>query len=255
MNRFIATLLLVLLPAGFFPASGSAADRTDAAQVLIRGTVRFVSSSNTYGIMDSDGKRYHPARKLTREFQHDGLAVVVDARLRPDLFGPRMYGPAIEIRKIAKADAYVAEDEREAIRLLLARMNAFNARDLAQLKKLDVVARALSDEQFAGWASGYGNYTLHYVELDGPGTVRLPFDSLEGVCLYSRERVNSMALSGNVEYTVSRFTLSKLDGEWKFVAIAPFEPEDGTDMDQVVKNYLDLARQRYGTIDLAQWKG
>lgn len=254
MKQFIVRLILAIMLMGMIPATGFAASKDEPSLVRIRGTVRFVASLNTYGIIDPDGKRYHPARKLTREFQHDGLEVVVDARLRPDLFGSRMYGTAIEISKIAKANAYVADDEREAIRLLLARMNAFNAKDLGQLKELDVMARGLSDEQFAGWISGYGNYTLHYVELGGPGTVRLPYSSIEGVCLYSRERVNSMALFGNVEYTVIKFTLNKLDDKWKFVMTAPFKPETGTDMEQVVKNYLDLAQQRYGTTDLAKWK-
>lgn len=253
MRRFAVCLLLPLFIAAWTVAVAQAA-ASDPATIRIKGQVRYVQSLAYYGILSDDGKTYQPIKKLPRSFQKDGLAVVVEARLRPDLVGARMYGAAIEVLQIEKAELYISPEDREAIRLLLARMDAFNQRDLAKLRAVDLVARGLSWEQFHSWETGWGNYTLHYVEATSPGGTKPGEHVIAGYCLYSRERVNSMALSGNTQYTIMNFTLTKKDGAWLFTETSAYKPLAGQDIEPLLADLLAKAKKRFGTTNLAEWK-
>lgn len=249
-SAFILLLTATLL-ATFLPTV-AAADGDQ--QIRFKGKVRWVESLGTFALLADDGKKYHPIKQLPRVYQKDDLAVVVDGLLRPDLVGSQMYGPALEVIQINKADKYVSPEEWEAVRLLLQRMAAFNERDLGKLQAIDKVAGNLSREQFDAWLAGWGQFTLHYVEavnIYGPRTIGA---TIEGICLYSRERENSMAISGNKQYTLMKFTLAKNAGKWQFTATAPYRPGMVDNMDDVVKDYLARADERFGTTDLAQAK-
>lgn len=254
MRRFILSILLVLLALSLpMPAALAAGDQAPQT-IRITGKIVFVQSLDYYGILSDEGKQYQPMKKLPRGFQKDGLAVVVEAKLRPDLVAARMYGAAIEVLQINKAELYVSPEERDAITLLLARMDAFNQKDLTKLRQIDQVARSLTQEQFASWQSGWGKYTLHYVEATVPNGLRPGEKVIAGYCLYSRERVDSMAISGNIQHTIMNFVISKKDGTWVFTETSTFKPEPGQDMDAIQAELLNKAKQRFGTTNLAEWK-
>jgi hypothetical protein len=252
MRKITAIFLLafvLLLVAQPLAAAGS-----DEQQIRFQGRVRWVESLGTYALLADDGKKYHPIKQLPRAYQQPDLAVVVVGLLRPDLVGARMYGPALEVQQIVKAGKYVSAEEWEAIRLLLQRMEAFNTGDLTKLQAIDPLALKLSRDQFDAWLAGWGKFTLHYVEASVISAPRPAAPTIEGICLYSRERVNSMALSGNTQYAVMKFTLAKNNGKWQFAAAETVQPDPGTDLDAVVSGYLDRARERFGTTDLAKAK-
>jgi hypothetical protein len=254
MRRSAIFRLLLLIVWTWAVPVAMAADQPSQT-LRIKGQVRFVQSLATYGILSDEGKAYHPIKKLPRTFQKDGLAVVVEGRLRPDLVGARMYGVAFEVTKIEKAELYISPEERDAIPLLLARMDAFNNKDLAKLRSIDTMARNLTWEQFDAWRTGWGNYTLHYLEATTPGGGRPGDKTIAGYCLYSRTRVNSMALSGDQQYAILNFTLAKKDGAWLFTETSAFKPSPDQDMDALIADLLAKAKVRFGTTNLAEWKG
>lgn len=251
-KRALSLLLAVMLLATIVPAY--AAPDSGDQQIRFKGKVRWVESLGAYALLADDGKKYHPAKRLPRAYQKNDLAVVVEGRLRPGLVGSHMYGPAFEVLQIAKADNYVSPEEWEAVRLLVQRMAAFNDRDLGKLQMIDTVALKLTRDNFEEWLAGWGNHTLHYVEavnIFGP----LPVGAtIEGVCLYSRERVNSMALSGNKQFALMKFTLAKNGNKWQFAATESYWPGSEKDMEKVVEDYLARAGARFGTTDLAKAK-
>jgi hypothetical protein len=223
------------------------ASSQDFQTIHMKGTVRYIVSDGTYGILGENGKKYQPIR-LSQEYRHDGLAVVFDAKIRDDLIGARMWGTAVEITQIMKLDQYISAAENEAIRMLLLRMDAFDTRDLGKLQKIDIVSRGLSEQEFNEWLGFYGNFTLRYVEITDaePGMI-------SGLCLYSRELVNAMALSGNVKRTLLCFTLNKLDGEWKFTSTWNYRPSDPEmDLEQYATELEERGKSKYGTDNLAQ---
>lgn len=251
-RKALAFLLAVIMLAAVMPAAAAAAD--DGRQFRFQGKVRWVESLGTYALLADDGKKYHPVKQLPRAYQKNDLAVVVEGRLRPDLVGSHMYGPALEVRQIVKADDYVSPEEKEAVKLLLKRMAAFNDRDLGKLRAIDAMAAKLTQEQFDAWLAGWGKYTLHYVEatnIFGP----LPVGTtIEGICLYSRERVNSMAISGNKQFALMKFTLAKNGDKWQFAATDSYRPGSAEDIEKVIGEYLARAEVRFGTTDLAKMK-
>lgn len=250
-NVLITFLLIAVLAV----SAAAAAAGAEAQAVRFKGKVRWVESLATYALIGDDGSKYHPVKPLPRAYQKNDLAVVVEARLRPDVVGSRMYGPAVEVVDIAKADRYISPEEKEAVALLLARMNAFNARDLARLREIDVMAAKLTKAQFDEWLAGWGKFTLHYVEAANVfGPRPAASGTIEGVCLYSRERTNSMAISGNVQHAVMKFVMAKKDGKLVFTATEAYRPDPAADMEQTVAGYLARAQERYGTTDLSRWK-
>ncbi|MDT8901401.1 hypothetical protein [Anaeroselena agilis] len=249
--KTLIILITVAALTALLPAVSAAADDK---QPLFRfkGKVRWVESLGTYGLLSDEGKQYHPIRKLPRAYQKNDLAVVVEGRLRPDLVGSRMYGAAFEVKQITRAEKYVSPEEWEAVRLLLLRMEAFNEKDIVKLRSVDKMALRLSREQFDAWLAGWGSYTLHYVEAVNSSGPRPGDKTIEGICLYSRQRVNSMAVSGNMQYALMKFTLAKEGGSWQFIATDTYQP--GTDKDEAVAAYLTRAVERFGTTDLAKAK-
>jgi hypothetical protein len=247
INKALALALLVLL---WLPQAPAAAAPDEMPVVRIKGTVRFVSGEKIYCILADSGKKYQPMRRLPRAFQKDGLKVVVDARVREDIIGMRMWGTALEVLNISKASTYISPEDREAVKLLLERMDAFNSRDLAKLQKIDQMAGALAPSEFDAWLAGYGNFTLCYVETGDKVD-----NTIQGTCLYSRELTSGMALSGNINYAIMNFTLTKAGDAWRFSATSSFRPGPGIDLDQYTAELLDKAKQRFGTTNLARWKG
>jgi hypothetical protein len=63
-----------------------------------------------------------------------------------------------------------------------------------------------------------------------------------------------MAISGNRQYAVMRFTLAQQSGDWQFTAMDAYQPGPETDMDEAVADYLANAAERFGTTDLAKAK-
>lgn len=251
---FLIAMITVLAALAMMPAASAAGAENEA--IRFKGKVRWVESLGTYALIADDGKKYHPVKQLPRAYQKDDLAVVVEGRLRPDLVGSRMYGAAVEVMNIYRADKYVSPEEKEAVRLLLARMDAFNERDLVKLRAIDTMALSLSRQQFEEWLAGWGNFTLHYVEASNVFVPKPAAGAtIEGICLYSRERTNSMALSGNRQQAVIKFAMAKKDGKWVFTSVEAYRPDPITDMEQLVADLLARAKERYGTTDLAKWKG
>lgn len=246
----IVPMLAILL--ALLPIVAAAAD--DKPLFRFKGKVRWVESLGTYGLLSDEGKQYHPIKQLPKAYQKNDLPVVVEGRLRPDLVGSRMYGAALEVQQITRADKYVSPEEWEAVRLLLLRMDAFNEKDIVKLRSIDKQALKLSRDQFDSWLAGWGSYTLHYVEAINIFGPRPGGATIEGICLYSRQRVNSMAVSGNTQYAVMKFTLAKSGDEWQFTAMDTYEPEPGSDMEETVAGYLGHAVERFGTTDLATAK-
>ncbi len=246
----IVLMLAILL--ALLPIVAAAAD--DKPLFRFKGKVRWVESLGTYGLLSDEGKQYHPIKQLPRAYQKNDLAVVVEGRLRPDIVGSRMYGAALEVQQIARADKYVSPEEWEAVRLLLLRMDAFNEKDIVKLRSIDKQAPKLSREQFDSWLAGWGSYTLHYVEAVNIFGPRPGGTTIEGICLYSRQRVNSMAVSGNTQYAVMKFTLAKDGGDWQFTAMDTYEPGPDTDREEAVADYLARAVERFGATDLAKAK-
>jgi len=253
VRKTLAILLAALALAAAVPSAAKAAG-DERQLVRIKAKVRYVEFIGAYALLGDDGKKYHPTKKLPRHYQKEGLEVVVEARLRPDFVGVRMYGTAVEVLQIVKADDYISPEERVAVKLLLARMAAFNAGDLVKLREIDAVALRLSREQFETWVAGWGDFTLHYVEATNIFGPKRADAVIEGICLYSRKRVNSMAISGDVQYTLMKFTLAKSGDVWKFTATDAYRPDPALSMEQVVGDYLARAKQRYGTANLAGWK-
>ncbi|MEN6411601.1 MAG: hypothetical protein ABFC84_02415 [Veillonellales bacterium] len=247
MVRSQTRMILIMAMLLLFPLTVFSAPAADENVIWIKGTVRYAVTEGTYGILSDKGKKYQPVR-LSKEFRKDGLAVVCQVRLRDDLVGARMWGRAVEILQISTTDRYIAAEERQVIPLLQVRMEAFNGQDLAKLQAVDVVARKLSSEQFTDWIGNYGHFTLRDVEIAdaGPSEIR-------GACLYSRELVNGLDLSGNVKYTIMEFVLNKIGDGWKFTATGPFRPGEGMELEDSVAAMLQRAKTKYGTDDLTKW--
>lgn len=242
-TSLILLLVTYLLTISLPVFAGSSAHET----IQMKGTVRYIAADGTYGILGENGKKYQPVR-LSKEYRKEGLAVAFDAKIREDLIGARMWGSAIEITRIAKLDQYVSAAENEAIQLLLLRMEAFETHDLAKLQRIDIVSRELSQQEFTDWLGFYGKFTLRYVEITEaePGTIK-------GMCLYTRELVNAMALSGNIKRSLLCFTLNKLDGEWKFTATSSYRPSgSAVDLEQYAADLEVRGMSKYGTDNLAK---
>jgi len=242
-TSLILLLVMYLLAISLPVFASSSAHET----IHMKGTVRYIAADGTYGILGENGKKYQPVR-LAKEYRKEGLAVAFDAKIREDLIGARMWGTAIEITRIAKLDQYISAAENDAIQLLLLRMDAFETHDLAKLQRIDVVSRGLSEQDFTDWLGFYGKFTLRYVEITEaePETIR-------GMCLYTRELVNAMALSGNIKRSLLYFTLSKLEGEWKFTGTSNYQPgSPNVDLEQYAAELEVQGMSKYGTDNLAK---
>jgi len=68
----------------------------------LSGTVEFISlEGGFYAIRAADGKTYDPIN-LPQEYQHQGMRVLINARMREDVASVHMAGPIIEILSIQK---------------------------------------------------------------------------------------------------------------------------------------------------------
>lgn len=255
--KLASVLIVFLLVLGTLVLPCAAAAVPDSPQLIrISGVVWWISSLETYGILSADGKKYHPIKRLPREFQKDRLEVVVEGKIREDLMGSSstMWGTPLEVVKITKASEYIWPEERQALPLLLERMSAFNDKDLGKLQKIDDIAKGLTPEQFSTWLGDNGKFTLHYIETVPDFSSPNPASTITGFCLYSRQRLNSFALSGNVNYSLMSFTLTKAADGWRFTATGGYKPEDVADMDKYISDLLDKSKKKFGTTNLAEWK-
>jgi hypothetical protein len=254
--KVTGVLIVVLLLSVLLLSPATVAAATDSAQLLrFPATVWWVPSLQTYGIMSADGKKYDPIKRLPRKFQKDRMEVVIEGKIRDDLVGPNMWGKALEIVKISKVSEYFWPEERQAIRMLLSRMDAFNSKDLGKLQQIDDVAKGLTPDQFNTWLDDNGNFILNYVEFVPDVNAPSNATTINGFCLYSRQRLHSIAMSGNVNYSLMRFTLTKTADGWKFTGIDSYRPDDVADMDLFIKQLLEKSKEKFGTTNLAEWKG
>lgn len=109
MTRFLRTtcfLLALGLVAGCSKASdaGWVAPPTSTEgrgdPITIKGTVRHSElEGGFYYIEAADGTKYSPTN-LPEEFQKDGIAVEVEARVRNDMMGVNQVGPIVDIVRI-----------------------------------------------------------------------------------------------------------------------------------------------------------
>ena len=241
-------LLLLLIMVLLTPATlGEAADYP---RLRLKGTVKYIASQDTYGIWGENGKKYQPVKQLPKEFRKDGTEVVIEARERRDIVGTRMWGTAIEVLSIMRADLYISPEDKQAIALLLRRMEAFNNRDLTALQKIDTMAGGLTADDFTAWLGSYSGFTLHYVETAGQGR-----GAITGFCLYSRKLENGLSLSGDIQYSLMQFELKQTNGEWLFAGTRSYRPAEATDWDSYISQLQAAAKTRFGTDNLAAWKG
>ncbi len=69
--------------------------------VCVTGTVRYVTiEGGFWAVGGDDGTTYDPLGGLPGPFQHQGLRVRLEARIRPDMAGFHMVGPIVQILKI-----------------------------------------------------------------------------------------------------------------------------------------------------------
>ncbi|MBP2649486.1 MAG: hypothetical protein H6Q74_311 [Firmicutes bacterium] len=248
--KFITSLLVVFYLSGISTSALAA----DNQIVRFKGKVKYLANLDTYVLRSDDNRRFHPSKRLPEAFRQDTLEVVVEGKLREDLYGRNMYGTALEVLAIYPADSYISPEDQQAIALTLKRMEAFNTKDLNKLQQIDVLAQNLTTEKFQSWF-GSGNYqfTLHYLETDIPSGQFNEGAPITGFCLYSRDIVNGMALSGNSQYSLMKFTIAKVDGTWKFTATGNYIPENDIDPNQFVDELLKKSQKKYGTSNLAEW--
>ncbi|MBP2655302.1 MAG: hypothetical protein H6Q73_2871 [Firmicutes bacterium] len=252
MIKLISSLVLCLL-LSIITCNAFAAENQI---VRFKGKVKHLTSLDTYGLLSDDERRFHPTKRLPLKFQKDDLEVIVEGNLREDLFGPNMYGKALDVVSISLASQYVSPEDRQAIRLLLLRMDAFNTGDLAKLQQIDVAAKNITAERFKAWIGGNSaRFTLNYMETTLPSGPFTDNSKISGFCLYSRERVNGMSISGNLNYALMKFTIAKVDGQWKFVTTGNYLlPDNGVDPKQFVEQLKEKAKEKYGTTNLATWR-
>jgi hypothetical protein len=256
MKCFSRILAIVIIVLSLCPSLPVAAAEPPVPVIRIKGKVWYVSPPmDLYGILSEDGKKFHPIKKLPREYQKEGIEVVVEGKIRDDLVGARMWGQPFEVVKITRTEQYVAPEDREAFRLLMLRMKAFNNKDLGQLQSIDNLARSLSPEQFTDWIAGFDKFTLRYFETTAASNPVIMDSTISGFCLISRERVNSVALSGNFQNALMKFTMKKTAAGWTFTETGNYIPDTDVDMEQYVNDLLVKAKQKYGASDLTGWKG
>lgn len=246
VKQKLSILIVIVIMAGMLPSLCAAAEYP---RIQVKGTVKYIVAEGTYGILGEDGKKYQPVKQLPKEYRKDGAEVVVEARERKDIVAARMWGTAIEILTITRADRFISYEDRQAVRALLYRMDAFNNKDLAKLQQIDDVAKPLTPDQFVAWLGSYGHFTLLYVEA-----ARLDANTITGFCLYSRELQNGLALSGNIQYSLMRFTLRQTAAVWKFSDTQGYRPGDGVDADEYIQELTARSKVKYGTDNLATWK-
>lgn len=222
----------------------------DYPRVQIKGTVKYIVAEDTYGILDENGKKYQPVRQLPKEYRKEGTEIVVEARKRPDIIAARMWGTALEIFTITKADRFISYEDRQATNLLLRRLDAFNTKDLTKLQQVDSMARSLTQDQFGSWLGSYGNFMLHYVE-----TARMDPNVITGFCLYSRELQSGIVFSGNTQHALMKFTLKQTGGTWSITDTQGYRPGNGVDVDKYIQELIEKSKAKYGTDNLAKWKG
>lgn len=93
-------ILLVVIVAMVIPATCAGEGRKNA--ISMTGVVKFVElEGGFFGIVGDDGKNYDPIN-LDKELRKDGLRVLFDARIRPDIATTRMWGTTVEITKIER---------------------------------------------------------------------------------------------------------------------------------------------------------
>lgn len=221
-----------------------------AATMQIKGSIRYIEDGSGYGILTEDGKKYEPMRILPKEFRRPGLEVVAEVVLRPDLVGTRMWGTIVEVRSIADAAIVITPEDRLAIPLLVRRMAAFNGRDLPALKQMDLMAQSLTEEQFRTWVAGYSNFTLEYVD-----TLRQSDTVISGFCLYSRERMDGVALSGNTQHSLMSFKLIKREAGWVFQETGSYKPDTELEPEAFLLVLQKKTKKKFGVEDMAKWRG
>jgi len=251
MIKIISSLLLCLLLSTISCNAFAAENQI----VRFKGKVKYLASLDTYGLLSDDEQRFHPIKRLPLQFHKNDLEVVVEGKLRNDLFGSNMYGKALEVVSISLAPKYISPEDRQAIRLLLLRMDAFNTGDLTKLQQIDVAAKNITPERFKAWIGGNSaKFTLNYMETTLPSGSFTDNSKISGFCLYTRERINGMALSGNLNYALMKFTIAKVDGQWKFITTGNYLPDNGIDPKQFVEQLKEKANKKYGTANLATWR-
>ncbi|HEY3155527.1 MAG TPA: hypothetical protein VGK76_02715 [Candidatus Eisenbacteria bacterium] len=82
---------------------GASGCRETSAPETIRvtGTVRYYTlEGGFWAVRGDDSTTYDPMGGLPSDFQHDGLRVRLEAKMRPDMASIHMAGPIVEIISI-----------------------------------------------------------------------------------------------------------------------------------------------------------
>ncbi|MBP2642246.1 MAG: hypothetical protein H6Q67_133 [Firmicutes bacterium] len=253
MKLQITKMLTVLLALFFLTSLMSTVYAEDEQNVRFKGKVVYLSDLDTYVLRADDKRRFHPIKRLPPSFRENELDVVVEGKLHKEMYGRTMYGTAIEVTNITLASKYVSPEEQQALELALARMDAFNTRDLTKLQQIDVLAQNLTLDDFTHWlGNGEYKYTLHYIEVTLPSGSYNAEVPITGFCLYSKKIVNGMSLSGDIRYSLMKFTIANIHGQWKFISTGNYSPDTAIDPNQYIADLLKITQEKYGTTDLPE---
>jgi hypothetical protein len=99
-KRIVLGMALLVLP---LACAASPFRPTDPHNLVVTGTIRFVElEGGFWTIRGDDNVTYEPLTPLAADFQHDGLRVRVEGKIRTDKVSVRMAGPILEIVQIRK---------------------------------------------------------------------------------------------------------------------------------------------------------
>lgn len=238
-------LLLLLLFSQTCLAAESPSPTNQAFHLTGQVTSFNIPGGLFYGVLGDDGIKYQPVN-LPRKFKKEGAIIQFDAQPKANVMSAFQWGTIVELSNVAQASPALSSEERKAIHVLLKRLHAFNIKDLAELKEVDVIARALTKEQFISWVDNYNNFTLLYVEITESDST-----AITGFCYYTRELVNGMTLHGNTDLAAMTFTISQTSNGWKLTASGPLSgPITGYNGDALTA-LKQQAAAKYATSDLA----
>ena len=210
-------------------------------EMKLSGVVRYVDlAGGFYGLAGDDGVRYQPLN-LPYKFRKDGQVVKFSAVSRPDTVTFLMWGAVVDIANMEPVSGNATDAERTALYVMQRRLDAYNAKDLAKLQQVDLVARDLTPEQFTEWLGSYDNFTLRYLEVEKTTGV-----DITGQAWYTRELVREDG-GGSMELGIVKFTLDRKKDGWRLTAIQSLPaPAQKVSLDEL----LEKSRNHYGTEDL-----
>ena len=245
LPNMLRTILVVLLLT-CAPHLTLAAQQTPPATLHLTGQVEFENTNGGFfAIIGDDGVKYQPTN-LPHKMRTNGLPIKFDATVNDNIVSIFMWGTIVDVSNVMPLTSKISNNEREALYVLLKRMDAFNNRNLEQLQQIDTLAKQLTTEQFNNWIGNYNNYTLQYFEISSAD-----FYTLTGTCYYTREFNGGLRTEGNMELAATTFTISKAKDGWKLTELESLKNSNSTDKETLLTNLKGKALEKYKTNQLA----